>query len=181
VSGLQAHKLLQIYTNTDYCLVAFCTWIPPTSGLIGTIPAQLSMLTRLTTLDLSTNSLQSPIPSSLGLLTSLTQFRISDNALVNGSIPADVPFAGFPRTGDCEMGRQCGACTYSSCCYAPYGKASQTSDPLCNGTSGQTQRRYTLICQLCGFFDTGKCTRANECQNASLAEGVCGADCAHSS
>jgi hypothetical protein len=31
VSGLQAHKLLQIYTNTDYCLVAFCTWIPPTS------------------------------------------------------------------------------------------------------------------------------------------------------
>jgi hypothetical protein len=30
VSGLQAHKLLQIYTNTDYCLVAFSTWIPPT-------------------------------------------------------------------------------------------------------------------------------------------------------
>jgi hypothetical protein len=27
VSSLQAHKLIQIYTNTDYCLVAFCTWI----------------------------------------------------------------------------------------------------------------------------------------------------------
>jgi hypothetical protein len=25
VSSLQAHKLIQIYTNTDYCLVAFCT------------------------------------------------------------------------------------------------------------------------------------------------------------
>jgi hypothetical protein len=31
VSGLQAHNLIQIYTNTDYCLVAFSTWIPPTS------------------------------------------------------------------------------------------------------------------------------------------------------
>jgi hypothetical protein len=31
VSSLQAHKLIQIYTNTDYCLVAFCTWIPSTS------------------------------------------------------------------------------------------------------------------------------------------------------
>jgi hypothetical protein len=30
VSRLQAHKLIQIYTNTDYCLVAFCTWIPST-------------------------------------------------------------------------------------------------------------------------------------------------------
>jgi hypothetical protein len=30
VSGFQAHKLLQIYTNTDYFLVAFSTWIPPT-------------------------------------------------------------------------------------------------------------------------------------------------------
>ena len=29
VSGLQAQKLLHIYTNTDYCLVAFSTWIPP--------------------------------------------------------------------------------------------------------------------------------------------------------
>jgi hypothetical protein len=27
VSSLQAHKLMQLYTNTDYCLVAFCTWI----------------------------------------------------------------------------------------------------------------------------------------------------------
>jgi hypothetical protein len=27
VSRLQAHKLIQIYTNTDYCLVAFCTLI----------------------------------------------------------------------------------------------------------------------------------------------------------
>jgi hypothetical protein len=30
VSGLQAHKLIQMYTNTDYCLVAFCTWIQTT-------------------------------------------------------------------------------------------------------------------------------------------------------
>jgi hypothetical protein len=25
-SSLQAHKLTQIYTNTDYCLIAACTW-----------------------------------------------------------------------------------------------------------------------------------------------------------
>jgi hypothetical protein len=30
VSGFQAHTLLQIYTNTDYFLVAFSTWIPST-------------------------------------------------------------------------------------------------------------------------------------------------------
>jgi hypothetical protein len=27
VRRLQTHKLIQICTNTDYCLVAFCTWI----------------------------------------------------------------------------------------------------------------------------------------------------------
>jgi hypothetical protein len=27
VSRLQAHELIQIYTNTAYCLLAFCTWI----------------------------------------------------------------------------------------------------------------------------------------------------------
>jgi hypothetical protein len=27
VSSLHAHTLIQIYTNTDYCLAAFCTWI----------------------------------------------------------------------------------------------------------------------------------------------------------
>jgi hypothetical protein len=36
VSGLQAYKLLQIYINTDYCLVAFCTWIPPTRWRLWT-------------------------------------------------------------------------------------------------------------------------------------------------
>jgi hypothetical protein len=35
VSGFQAHKLIQIYTNTDYCLVAFCTWILSTIHKMG--------------------------------------------------------------------------------------------------------------------------------------------------
>jgi hypothetical protein len=30
VSSLQAHTLIQIYTNTDYCLPTFYTWIPTT-------------------------------------------------------------------------------------------------------------------------------------------------------
>jgi hypothetical protein len=30
VSRLRVQPLPQIYTNTDYCLVAFCTWIPTT-------------------------------------------------------------------------------------------------------------------------------------------------------
>jgi hypothetical protein len=33
VSSIQAHKLIQIFTNTDYCLVAFCTWILTTTVL----------------------------------------------------------------------------------------------------------------------------------------------------
>jgi hypothetical protein len=32
VSSLQAHKLIQIYTNTDYCLPTFCTWVLTTSA-----------------------------------------------------------------------------------------------------------------------------------------------------
>jgi hypothetical protein len=27
VRTLQAHTLIQIYTDTNYCLVAFCTWV----------------------------------------------------------------------------------------------------------------------------------------------------------
>jgi hypothetical protein len=32
VSGLQVQQLIQLYTNTDYCLVSFCTWILTTTG-----------------------------------------------------------------------------------------------------------------------------------------------------
>jgi hypothetical protein len=33
VSSLQAHNLIPIYTNSDYCLAACCTWIPTTLTL----------------------------------------------------------------------------------------------------------------------------------------------------
>jgi hypothetical protein len=35
VSSLQAHKLIQIYTNADYCLVPFFIYLDPIRQFIG--------------------------------------------------------------------------------------------------------------------------------------------------
>ena len=55
-------------------------------SLTGTIPAGLGSLFELTTLDLSSNQLTGDIPAELGWLTNLTELRLSGNSLT-GCIP----------------------------------------------------------------------------------------------
>jgi hypothetical protein len=144
-------------------------------GLVGTIPSQLSSLSGLTTLDLSHNVLQGPIPFSLASLTALQVLRLNNNLIVGGTIPAGVPFVGFPQDGDCEMGGQCSACSYETCCFSPYG---QEYDPTCTDSNENDIRRDTPMCRVCGFYDTGTCSRhSNSCANATRSERMCGANC----
>ncbi|KAM7465229.1 hypothetical protein LguiB_012791 [Lonicera macranthoides] len=56
-----------------------------------TIPYEIGMLSKLTKLSLSYNSLSGSLPSSLAILTSLTFLDISHNSL-SGSIPSSVGF-----------------------------------------------------------------------------------------
>ncbi|VVB09698.1 unnamed protein product [Arabis nemorensis] len=58
-------------------------------SIIGTIPADLSQLSRLTVLDLSKNSINGTIPLSLTSLQNLTILDLSSNS-VGGSIPASI-------------------------------------------------------------------------------------------
>jgi hypothetical protein len=171
--------------------------------LSSTIPSSLSLLSRLTTLDLSHNILQGAIPSSLGFLTALKVLRLNDNILVEDTIPAGVPSAGFPQSGDCEMSGQCSACSFKECCgiqgqqydwtgqYGQYrtqdgmtGRA-MANDPYC--TEYRTQygqyrlvgtRRDSPVCRICGFLATGQCNKhANACADVPWAEKRCGANC----
>ena len=59
------------------------------NGLIGSIPAELTDLTYLQTLDLSQNQLAGPIPAELGDLTGLTTLDLGYNKLT-GSIPPEL-------------------------------------------------------------------------------------------
>lgn len=142
------------------------------SMLTGTIPAELSALSHLTSLDLSSNLLQSPIPSSLGRLTSLRLLNLSNNLMVEGTIPAGVPSAQFPKPpeGDCELGDQCRACTFEACC----DNGNRGFDPYCNSTG---QRRDTQACRVCGFYESGVCKRASPCADAPWVEARCKAKC----
>ena len=56
-------------------------------SLTGTIPAGLGRLFELTTLDLSGNQLTGTIPPELGWLTNLTELRLSGNALTGTGQP----------------------------------------------------------------------------------------------
>ena len=58
----------------------------PSESLTGSIPAGLGQLFALTTLDLSNNQLTGDIPRELGWLTNLTELRLSGNSLT-GCIP----------------------------------------------------------------------------------------------
>jgi hypothetical protein len=138
--------------------------------LASTIPSQLSSLSGLTTLDLSCNVLQGPIPSSLASLTALQVLRLNNNTIVGGMIPAGVPSVGFPQNGDCEMGGQCSACSYEACCSSPY---YQEDDPTCL----YGYKRDTPMCRVCGFYDTGTCRHGSSCANATRSERMCGANC----
>ena len=58
----------------------------PSESLTGSIPAGVGSLFELTTLDLSNNQLTGDIPAELGWLTNLTELRLSGNSLT-GCIP----------------------------------------------------------------------------------------------
>ena len=60
-----------------------------TNGLRGSIPSQLSQLSKLTILLLNLNQLNGPIPSELGNLRELTVLSLNDNQL-SGSIPSEL-------------------------------------------------------------------------------------------
>jgi hypothetical protein len=140
--------------------------------LTGTIPAQLSSLSGLTVFDLSYNTLRGPIPSSLGSLTALQVLRLNNNCIVGGIIPAGVPSANFShRTGDCEMGGQCSACSDAACCLD---SANNNCRPSYDGT-----RLDTPMCRACGYYSTGLCLVSNNCSNSTRSKDWCGADCSN--
>lgn len=60
-----------------------------TNNLVGTIPASLSSLSDLITLDLTGNQLSGPIPGSLGSLSNLKTLSLGGNQL-EGSIPVEL-------------------------------------------------------------------------------------------
>ncbi|PXY41171.1 hypothetical protein DMB65_09460 [Flavobacterium cheongpyeongense] len=57
--------------------------------LSGTIPAEIGLLTKLTSLQLHTNQLSGTIPAEIGLLTKLTSLQLHTNQL-SGTIPAEI-------------------------------------------------------------------------------------------
>jgi Leucine-rich repeat (LRR) protein len=155
--------------------------------LTATIPPELGALSQLTSLNLMNNLLQSPIPSSLGKLTSLKTLRLDNNLLVNGhpGIPAEVPYKDFPFGPEhiCKMDGQCNLCGgYSEpCCDRTHPKApSAHDDPQCK--QYYSKRRNTRVCNVCGYFRTGRCTYSSNCSNPTAATAAihwkCGADCA---
>ncbi|XXG89851.1 hypothetical protein AAC387_Pa12g1756 [Persea americana] len=56
------------------------------NSLVGTIPSQVAILSKLATLDLSVNQISGSIPQELGNLMNLNELDLSDN-LLTGSIP----------------------------------------------------------------------------------------------
>ncbi|XP_057988950.1 probable leucine-rich repeat receptor-like protein kinase At1g35710 [Hevea brasiliensis] len=59
------------------------------NGLFGTIPLEITQLSKLRYLDLSNNQLSGIIPSGIGLLTNLEILHLAENQL-NGSIPEEI-------------------------------------------------------------------------------------------
>ncbi|XP_021651042.2 MDIS1-interacting receptor like kinase 2 [Hevea brasiliensis] len=59
------------------------------NGLFGTIPLEITQLSKLRYLDLSNNQLSGIIPSGIGLLTNLETLHLGENEL-NGSIPEEI-------------------------------------------------------------------------------------------
>jgi len=60
-----------------------------TSGLVGSLPPTLGLVSSLQVLDLGSNSLYGTIPTSLGLLSQLTDLRLNSNAF-SGTIPTQL-------------------------------------------------------------------------------------------
>ena len=59
------------------------------SGLGGSIPSEIGLLTELTELDISNNTMNASIPSEIGLLTNLLTMDLQDNSF-HGSIPSEI-------------------------------------------------------------------------------------------
>ncbi|KAF2317407.1 hypothetical protein GH714_021825 [Hevea brasiliensis] len=59
------------------------------NGLFGTIPLEITQLSKLRYLELSNNQLSGIIPSRIGLLTNLEILHLAENQL-NGSIPEEI-------------------------------------------------------------------------------------------
>ena len=58
-------------------------------GITGTIPSSVGLLSRLTKLDLHSNSIQGIIPSSFGNLNNIQTLRLDSNKL-SGSVPSSI-------------------------------------------------------------------------------------------
>ncbi|KAJ1419637.1 Tyrosine-protein kinase, active site [Sesbania bispinosa] len=83
--GVQLAALnLSAFQNLEKLIVTKC-------GLRGTIPPETGTLTKLTYLDLSSNSLEGEIPPSIGNLSLLQSLDFSNND-IQGSIPHELGF-----------------------------------------------------------------------------------------
>lgn len=80
-------KLIELYTVQELGTLKHLDF--SSSGLSGTIPSEIGLLTSLTMLDLSTNYLNGPLPSLLGDMWNLQSLVLKGNSL-SSAIPTEL-------------------------------------------------------------------------------------------
>ena len=79
----------------------YTVFIRPANNLVGTLPMEISLLTKLQFLDLAANSMPNPIPTEIGLLTELKRISVDRNGHT-GSIPTE--FGRLTKLVQCYLG-----------------------------------------------------------------------------
>jgi hypothetical protein len=150
--------------------------------LSGTLPAVLSELTLLGSMDLSSNRLAGTLPTVLSELTLLKSIDLSSNILALAEwFPADVPDAGF--NGTCNMRDQCSDLLwrYGGGCY-PNTQASYCSSFSADEKWIQNTNLDQYDSQLCGACvntSTGLCHINSPCSASAISAAArgCGVQC----